>query len=348
MLHRGVLAHPADEDGILAGTFDRGDIAAILALIHHLDAGEVAQRDARLLGGDRLFEFDVHGFAVAAEHRHPHAGGGELDVRVQDLLGLHHHLPFFLGETGIQEDINVGNDVEGDLLGEASLRDRVGHEHGPGLGEQLVHRLFSGARHRLIGRDHDPLDDRQVMQRLQRQHQLGGGAVGIGDDALGNLVQRLGVHFGHHQRHAAVHAPGAGVINHDAALGGDLGRPFLGDGAAGAHQDNVGALEVVMLQRLGLEVVIAKGDIAAHRAGGGQRHHLGNGKLALRQDLQHLAPDIAGGADDGNFIGHGNPGKLPGTDTKCRGPAPLVSAPLQLDHGPAGIGAGIQAGQDGT
>src|SRR3546814_3373658 len=54
----------------------------------------------------------------ANEDRHASAGGGELDCRVQYLLGFHHHLPFFLGRSIVQEDVDVGDDVEGNLLGE--------------------------------------------------------------------------------------------------------------------------------------------------------------------------------------------------------------------------------------
>ena len=62
--------------------------------------------------------------------------------------------------------------------------DRIGDEHGAGLAEQLVHRLLAGAGHRLIGGNHHPLDLGQVVQRLERHHQLGGRAIGIGDDAF--------------------------------------------------------------------------------------------------------------------------------------------------------------------
>ena len=60
----------------------------------------------------------------------------------------------------------------------------VDDEDGLGLREQLVHRLLAGARDRLVGRDHDALDPRHVVQRLQRHDHLDGRAVRIGDDAL--------------------------------------------------------------------------------------------------------------------------------------------------------------------
>jgi hypothetical protein len=34
---------------------------------------------------------------MADEHRYVNAGRGELDLGIENLLGLDHHLPFFLG-----------------------------------------------------------------------------------------------------------------------------------------------------------------------------------------------------------------------------------------------------------
>jgi hypothetical protein len=72
---------------------------------------------ARLVGGDRLGELDVDRFGVTDEDRHAHAGRGQLDLRIEDLLGLRHHLPLFLGEAVLHEDVDLRDDVEGDALG---------------------------------------------------------------------------------------------------------------------------------------------------------------------------------------------------------------------------------------
>ena len=128
--------------------------------------------------------------------------------------------------------------------------------------------------------------------------------------------ERVGIHFRHHQRHLAVHAPGAGIVDHDGALGGDLRRPFLGDGAARRHQADVGALEVEIVERLDLQNAVAERDFGADRSGRGQRHHFADRELALRQHGQHLAPDIAGRADHRDFIGHAQ--SFPGGGTSAR------------------------------
>ena len=97
--------------------------------------------------------------------------------------------------------------------------DLAEREHRLGLREQFVHRLLAGARHRLIGRHHHALDRGLVVQRLERDHELRGRAIRIGDDVLlGEADDRVGVHFRHDQRHVRVHAPGRRIVDHHRAL----------------------------------------------------------------------------------------------------------------------------------
>jgi hypothetical protein len=68
-----------------------------------------------------------------------HARGDELDLRIEDLLDLDHHLPLLPRVAVLHEGVDVRNEVEGDALGKllrhdlAELKDRLG------LGEQFVH-----------------------------------------------------------------------------------------------------------------------------------------------------------------------------------------------------------------
>ena len=243
---------------------------------------------------------------MADEHRHAHAGGDQLDIGIENLLRLDHHLEFLVGEAGILEVLDMRDDVERDLLGEQLRFDRIGDEHRARLAEQLVHRRLARAGHRLVGRHHHALDGRGVVQRLQRHHQLGGRAVRVGDDAfLDAMLQHVRVHFRHHQRHLAIHAPVRGIVDHQRAVIGDLRRPFLGHRRAGRHQADVGVAEIEMLQRLHLEDLVAERHRGADRAGGGDRHHFAGGEFPLRQHIQHFAADISCRADHGNFEGHG-------------------------------------------
>src|SRR5687768_3221241 len=52
VLHRRILADPADVGGIFADRLDRRDVAAVLALVDEHDSGRLAKDPLRLLGGD--------------------------------------------------------------------------------------------------------------------------------------------------------------------------------------------------------------------------------------------------------------------------------------------------------
>ena len=174
-----------------------------------------------------------------------------------------------------------------------------------GLCEKLVHRRLAGAGDGLIGRDDDAGDLRRVMQRLQRDDELRGRAIRIGDDVLlGVFRDGIGIHFRHDQRHIRVHAPGRGIIDHNRALATDLRRPFLRDRAACRHQADVGAGEIVIFERFADERPVAEGHVRADRARRGERDDFIGGKPPLGEDIEHFTPDIAGGADDGDLETH--------------------------------------------
>jgi hypothetical protein len=44
--------------------------------------------------------------------------------------------------------------------------------------------------------------------------------------------------------------------------------------------------------------------VLADAAAGSQRNDLGNGEIALVEDVEHFAAHHTGGADDGDLIGH--------------------------------------------
>jgi hypothetical protein len=117
-------------------------------------------------------------------------------------------------------------------------------------------------------------------------------------------AQVAGIDLGHDERHVQVVAPGRGIIDHDAALRRDPRRPFLRDRAAGRHQANIRAGEVVGLEHLAFQGLVAERDLRADRARGGERDDLGDRKLPLGEDVQHLAPDIARCAHDGDLEPH--------------------------------------------
>lgn len=59
-----------------------------------------------------------------------------------------------------------------------------------------------------------------------------------------------------------------------------------------------------MLERLALQGAIAIGDLDADAAARRQGHDLVRGEFALIQDVEHFPSDIAGRADDCDFVTH--------------------------------------------
>ena len=312
MIHGRVLAHPADIGGIFADALDGGDVATVLALVEEHDAGRLTQDALGFLDRNRPFEFDVDRFGMADEHRHAHAGGGDEDVGGQDLVGLLRHLQLFLGVTviariGADEAVDVRNDVEGDLLGKFARRERIADEDGAAFFEQFVHAFLAGARNRLIGRHDDAADAGGIVQRLERHHHLRRRTIRVGDDvALFIAVDGFGVHLGHDQRHIGFHAEQAGVVDDGAAGGGGFGGIDFGGARAGGEQRHVPARKIEMLDVVDLQLAagIAEIDDVAGRTRRCHRGDIGEREFALGQDVEHFAPDIAGRADDDDFITH--------------------------------------------
>src|SRR5690606_14481601 len=306
-LYRRILAHAADERRVVPRAFDRGDVPAVLSLVDQHDARGLAQDVLRLLRRNLVLELDVDRLGVTDEHRHAHAGRGDLDLRVEDLLGLDHHLPLFLGRAVVEEAVDVRDHVERDLLGELAGLDRVTDEDRPALLEQLVHPRLPGARDRLVRGDHHAPDLRHVVQRLQGHDHLRGRAVGVRDDvAVLVFVDRVGVNLGHDQRHVGVHAVERRVVDHHAAGRRRLGRVLLGRPRTRCEQCDVpaGKIEVLDIAALHHAPGIADLDFEALRARTGHGRDLIHRKLALGENRQHFAPDVPGGSYDCNPITH--------------------------------------------
>ncbi len=113
----------------------------------------------------------------------------------------------------------MGDDVEGDLLGELPGRRRIGDEDALGLVPQFIKAFLAGAGDGLVGGHHHALDLGHVMQGLEGHDELGCRAIRIGDDVAALVAghvfdQHMGVHFRNDQRHFSVVAPAGGIIDH--------------------------------------------------------------------------------------------------------------------------------------
>ena len=228
--------------------------------------------------------------------------------RCSDLARLDDDLPLLLGVAVIAEDVDVRQRVEGDLVRIDGGLQWLPRGPGTDLVLQLRHGLVAGAADGLVGIHDDARDAGAVAQGLEQRHQLHGGAIGVGDDAL--VVRRvLVVHASDHQRHARLHAPLRGVVDHGGATSHGFGGEDLGDAATGREDGHVDAIEGRRrghLDRPGATAELHAATVRPRR----QRTELADREGTLSEDLDHGPAHEAGGADDSD--GEGSAGGLDG------------------------------------
>ena len=110
------------------------------------------------------------------------------------------------------------------------------------------------------------------------------------------------VDLGHHQRHARVHAPGARLVDRDAAALRHLGAELLRERAGGGEEDEVGAVEPVGGGEVDAQRLAAERHGSADRALAGERTELCDGERALGEHVEEDGSDGAGGPDDGDDV----------------------------------------------
>ena len=103
---------------VFAGRFDRRDVAAVFVLVDDEATRRFAQDGARCAAVIGFSNSTFTASRMADEHGHAHASDRDLDVGIENLLRLDHHLELFLRVAGIEEVADVRNHVVGDLLGE--------------------------------------------------------------------------------------------------------------------------------------------------------------------------------------------------------------------------------------
>ena len=299
----GVAADPPDVDLVAAGGVDRLRVESASWIVQDRHARRRTQELARALGRERASRLHVDRLGVARDDGDAYAGGADPDRGIaEDLARLVHHLALLVGViVPVGEGARVRERVEGDLVRVLlGRRDLALVQQSVGLLEQLLHRAPAGARYGLVGADHEPLDPRLVVDRLERHHHLHRRAVGIGDDAAalalgGEQAERVGVHLADHERHVLVHAPARGVVDHDRSSLGEGGRPLARGRAPGGEQSHVEALDRLLAESAHDEPAL---ELAPDRALGGERDDLAGGELPLAQQAQHQRAHLPGGAHD--------------------------------------------------
>jgi len=134
------------------------------------------------------------------------------------------------------------------------------------------------------------------------------------------VLHRFGVHFGNNQRQILVHPKYGAIVYHHRTPIHRSGAELLADGAAGAEERDVDAVQAIRGELLQDVVPVLEDDAAAGGALQGQHFDGSVGEVVVGEEL--LA-NGAGDADDGDggaviAEGHSDPGGPRGGLWPCR------------------------------
>jgi hypothetical protein len=219
---------------------------------------------------------------------------------MHNLASLVFHFHFFLRVTGRQEGIDLGQNVECDLVRIDFAGDHFVGDDLRDLTSEFIDRFRTRARNSLVTRSKNARNAERLVQRIKGHERDGGGAIRIRDNALVQLYVR-GVNFRHDERNIRVLPERAGIIDdHAANLRGD-GREFLRDAAAGAEERDVDSLECIFSEFLHRELRAFVGHGFARGTSGGQQGEFADRKFPLLERFNHFHADGASGTDNGNM-----------------------------------------------
>jgi hypothetical protein len=229
--------------------------------------------------------------------------------QAEDLAGLVPELELLDRVAVLAEAHALWDHVEGQGVREhLAVRQRAGAVSGAeqlavadqlgGLLGQLVHAPLPGAARRLERGRRDRGQPEQVPQHGQHRGDRQRGAVGVGDDPDRVVPHRLGVDVRVDQRNFRVHAPGAGVVDHDRAARGRDRGPLARDRSARREEGDRRAVEDLGLQRQDLDLGTADQQPPPDRPGRGDQAQLVDWQLAVGDDAAKVLADRAGRADD--------------------------------------------------
>ena len=230
-----------------------------------------------------------------AEGRDTHGGAGNRQIRhAHDLPAFPHHLHFFARIAIGLEAIDLRDHVEGQRMAEHLMPGlHPIHQHAACFAFQLRHAFRPGAGGRLVGGNNHALQAESLAQRLQRHHQDGRGAIGVGNQ-LG-LAYGAGIHFRHHQRHIILQAKGRGIIHHMHARRHHGRRMGLGEIARNREQRQIKVTHGGIAEGLNLGLTQRGFDLGAGATGRGKQPERGHREGPTPQNIHQFAAHRTGG-----------------------------------------------------
>src|SRR5438309_5036691 len=224
---------------------------------------------------------------------------------MQNLARLGDDLRLFLRRAVGEERVDLRDAIERDAMREdrvAALLGAAQVEEVDRLARQRLDAALAAARNRLVARRDDASEADGVGDRLQRDDDRDRRAVRARDDATLARREVVRIHLGHDERDVRLLAEVAALVDDDGTrVDGD--RRVLGaHRAAGAEEREIDAAEALGVEQLDAHLAALELDQLAGGTLGGEEAQLADREPPLLKDLQELAADGAGGADDGDVV----------------------------------------------
>ena len=172
------------------------------------------------------------------------------------------------------------------------------HDDGVRLIEQLFAAREARARNRLVRADDEALKPGLGVEHLEHGHCGHRRAVGVGDDALDGVLDRVRVDLAHDERNLRVHAPARRVVDNRHARRRKPRSLRLAERRARAEDGDVEPARVGRLSIFNDDLAVAPRDDRSRAARTGKEAQLTHGVVALKQQLAHHRADLTRGADD--------------------------------------------------
>jgi len=236
VIEGAIEAEAADLAEVFFGGVDGEGVDGAGGVVEELEAGGAGEGVAGIGEGDLAFEFGVDGDAVGAIDGDADAGDGGFEGGVvHDSAAFILHFHFLFGVASFEEGIDVGEDIESDLVGVDTFFDGESVGDGMDLGAEFFDGEGARAADGLVGGGEDASDAEFLVEGEEGEEGDGGGAIGIGDDPA-MFFEIVAIDFWDDEGDIGIEAKGAGVIDDDrAGLDGERGEVF-GDGGAGAEE----------------------------------------------------------------------------------------------------------------
>ncbi len=297
-----IFAHASYINLVFAGDVERHGIAVGFATVDNDNAFGFRPRFYSPFNTDRLLGLDPGGLAVGPQNGNTHTGGADSYIRrMHDLARLVEHLHLFLGISVVGEDVDMGNDIESELM------DKFLDFHLPAGGyigvlpDKLIHGGGSGSAGSLISSHSDTAYLRDVVDGLKSHNHLDCRAVRIGDYIPGRRESVVAVDFGNNERNIVVHAESTRIINHQSAARCDNAGIFARRARTGRgeHYINIGKLRRAVAGKLAdCYFLIVKYIFAAGAPFRSEKAQPVDRKTALGKHLHKLLAYCAAGANN--------------------------------------------------